>query len=287
MLCPICAAGTTSAGSVHSRFSDRSFGIRHCDRCGLTFVADPRTDFASLYDAAYYAGDGADPLVDYVGEMANPRTVREYEWRGVTRAVSSLTSGRAVNWLDYGCGLGGLVRHARAAGHSAAYGFDEGWSAEWAAAHGIPVLDRDGLAEHDGTFDVVTAIEVLEHVPEPVQLMNHVAALLKPGGVFFVTTGNAEPHRGAVKEWSYVLPDIHVSFFEPRTLAELYRRAGLVPVSMGFMPGHSDIIRYKVLKTLRVRSQGLAERLVPWPLASHAVDHRHRVTTLPFARKPE
>ncbi len=45
----------------------------------------PRVDFANLYDAEYYAGRGADSFVDYVDEMQNPRTVREYEWRGITR----------------------------------------------------------------------------------------------------------------------------------------------------------------------------------------------------------
>jgi SAM-dependent methyltransferase len=271
---------------VHSAFSRRDFALRGCETCGLAFVADPRTDFAQLYDAAYYAGDGADAMVDYVEEMANPRTVREYEWRGITRLVRQVAPAPDVKWLDYGCGLGGLVRYARAHGISQVYGFDEGWSAEWAARHDIPFLGRDALSDHEGTFDVVTAIEVIEHVPTPVDLMRHIAALLKPGGTFILTTGNSAPHRADLASWSYVHPDVHVSYFEPRTLAEVYRRAGLEPLSLGFAPGHSDVIRYKVLKTLRVRSRTLAERIVPWALASRAVDRRHGVTAQPFARKP-
>ena len=55
--------------------------------------------------------------------------------------MTSLTSGSDVKWLDFGCGLGGLVRFARQHGLTLVYGFDEGWSTEWMADHGIPVLE--------------------------------------------------------------------------------------------------------------------------------------------------
>lgn len=239
-----------------------------------------------LYDADYYAGRGADPLVDYMGEMQDPRTIREYEWRGIERAVASLLDETAPRWLDIGCGLGGLVRHAGRFAKADVVGFDEGFSAEWMRERNIPTLTAAELNERRGTFDVVTAVEVIEHVTDPVALLSQVAALLKPGGIFFLTTGNAEPHLKRLGSWSYVLPDVHVSYFQPRTLREAYRRAGLEPVEAGFLPGYEDIIRYKVLKTLRVRRRNLLERLVPWQLASRIVDRRHRVSALPLARKP-
>ena len=92
--------------------------------------------------------------------------------------------------------------------------------------------------------------------------------MLKPGGVFFLTTGNAAPHRESFTRWAYVHPDIHVAYFEPRTLSEAYRRVGLEPFAAGFLPGHEDIIRYKVLRTLRGTSRNRLERLVPWGIAS-------------------
>jgi SAM-dependent methyltransferase len=284
--CPICASDTVAIGSVRSDFSDRVFAFRRCPDCGLSFVADPRLDFESLYDAAYYEGRGADSHVDYLEEMANDYTVRAYEWAGIERAVLTLSGTTDVRWLDLGCGLGGLVRHGRANGFANLVGFDEGWAADWARRHDIPVLDRAELDQRYGTFDVITAIEVIEHVPQPVAFMGDVADLLAPGGVFFLTTGNAEPHRDRLTKWNYVHPDVHVCYYEPRTLSELYRRAGLEKVSAGYLPGFDDIIRYKVLKTFRRRSTSSAERLVPWSLASRVVDRRHRVTSQPMARKP-
>jgi SAM-dependent methyltransferase len=284
--CPICGSDTSDLATIRSDFSHADFFFRRCAVCGLVFVANPSEDFASLYDAAYYRGDGADSFVNYLEEMGNPRTIRLYEWRGITRAVRSLCGTTTVRWLDFGCGLGGLVRYARAHGFPNVYGYDQGWGADWARDHGIALLDDEQLRAQAGTFDVVTAIEVVEHIPGPLGTMEQIASLLKPGGVFFLTTGNAEPHRDSFTSWKYVHPDIHVAYFEPRTLSEAYRRVGLEPWSAGFLPGHDDIVRYKVLRTLHGRSRNPVERLIPWRAASRAIDRRVRLSEQPLARKP-
>ena len=72
-----------------------------------------------------------------------------------------------------------------------------------------------------------------------------------------------------------------MSFFEPRTLARALIAAGFRPESPGFGPGHADIIRFKVLKNLGVRSRSAWERALPWPLIARAVDRRHGVSAHP------
>lgn len=284
--CPICGSDTLDLATIRSEFSGFDFHFRRCPSCALVFVANPNEDFSLLYDEAYYRGDGADSFVNYLEEMGNPDTIRTYEWRGITRAVQSLCDRPTARWLDFGCGLGGLVRYARAHGFRNVYGYERGWSADWAREHGIELLDDDQLREQQGSFDVVTAIEVVEHIPGPLDTMRQIASLLKPGGVFFLTTGNAAPHRDSFTSWKYVHPDIHVAYFEPRTLSEAYRRVGLDPMAAGFLPGHEDIIRYKILRTLHGRSRNAAERAVPWPLVSRMVDRRYRLSEQPLARKP-
>lgn len=284
--CAICAAPMREVGTKVSAFSGKPFAVGRCAACGFGSVLEPRTDFAELYDERYYGGHGADPLVDYLAEMADPRTVRRYEWEGIRRAVGSLTRvGPDTRWLDYGCGLGGLVRHLRAAGMRDVHGFEEGFAGGWMEGHGIPHHDRAALDRLEGTFDVITAIEVVEHVPDPMEVFAHVARLLAPGGVFFLTTGNARPVKD-LAAWPYVIPDVHVSFFEPRTVTTALERVGLRAEPVGLVPGFEQIIRYKVLKTLRWKRVNPLERVVPWRLAAAVVDRRHAVSEHPMGRKP-
>ena len=92
--CRVCGSTTAAAGEVFGRFSGRTFRLRRCDACGFGFVADPWTDYAAIYSDAYYAGEGADPLVDYVYELEHPeRTIRRHEWHGILRRVRSLGAG--------------------------------------------------------------------------------------------------------------------------------------------------------------------------------------------------
>jgi cyclopropane fatty-acyl-phospholipid synthase-like methyltransferase len=245
-------------------------------------VVDP-PDPALVYTEAYYRGEGADPLVDYAFEAAAPdRTVRAYEWRGIVARVGALAPvDAATRWLDAGCGTGGLVRYVRASAGCDAVGLEEGWAREQLRLRGLTALSEGDLDALEGTFDVVTAIEVIEHVPEPLPFLRRMRRMLRPGGLLFLTTGNAAAHRGDLARWSYVIPEIHVSFFEPRTLAHAMTAAGFRPRITGFGPGHADIIRFKVLKNLRVRTRSRWEAALPWGAIARAADRRHGVSAHP------
>jgi SAM-dependent methyltransferase len=272
-----------SLGVVHGKFSGRNFELRRCRACGFACVADPWLDFDAIYSDAYYAGQGADPLVDYVTELEHPdASVRQYEWRGLHDRVRSLIALEpGSRWLDYGCGTGGLVRYLRAIGDYDAVGYEEGWSVPRLRDHGIPFLEADELDGHTASFNVVTAIEVLEHVPDPVAELRRMRSLLRPGGLLFLTTGNAEPYAAKLTSWRYVIPEIHVSFFEPRTLETAMRQAGLSPARPGFGPGWPDIIRFKLLKNLGRKSARPLDGLVPWPAIARVIDWHLRLSAHP------
>jgi 2-polyprenyl-3-methyl-5-hydroxy-6-metoxy-1,4-benzoquinol methylase len=265
-------------------YSQRWYELRHCANCRFSFVADPWTDFSAIYTGDYYRGKGADPLVDYEFELAHPdKTIRSYEWEGILRVISSLVPiNRNLRWLDFGCGNGGLLRHVRQHTDCNITGFEEGHIVARAKEAGLPIISRAELEQSKASFDIITAVEVLEHTIDPVAEVQWISRLLKPGGLFFLTTGNARPFRGRLPQWSYVVPEIHLSFFEPETLARVMKMTGLEPEFRGWLPGFENIIRFKVLKTLKIRRHTWYERLLPITSLSRIVDARFGVSKHPI-----
>jgi 2-polyprenyl-3-methyl-5-hydroxy-6-metoxy-1,4-benzoquinol methylase len=285
--CPICATPMVTAGSKRSAFSHIDFHLARCPGCRAARVVDPRTDYADIYNEAYYRGAGADPKVDYLRELDDPRTLRVLEWRAIVELAAGLVPlTPETRWLDFGCGVGGLLRHLRQQGYQHAVGYDQGFSADFASQHGLPIVsdaDLDGLA---GTFDVITSIEVLEHVVDPMPYLDRVATLLAPGGIFIVTTGNVERAKRDLARWIYVIPDVHVTFLGPTSLRHAYGHVGLRPETPGFQRCHVGLIRYKLLKTLGCKQEAGWQRLVPWRLTTRLLDVRYGFSAMPFGRKP-
>ena len=104
--------------------------------------------------------------------------------------------------LDVGCG-GGILAEAMAQRGAQVTGIDMG-EAPLAVARlhqlesGVSVDYEQSTAEefaerHAGTFDVVTCLEMLEHVPDPSSVIRACAKLVKPGGQVFFSTINRNP----------------------------------------------------------------------------------------------
>jgi hypothetical protein len=73
-----------------------------------------------------------------------------------------------------------------------------------------------------------------------------------------------------------------VSYFEPETLTLALKAAGFRPENRGFVPGFEGVIRFKVLKTLRVRDCNFAEHCLPWKTLSRVIDSRLQITAHPI-----
>jgi hypothetical protein len=108
--------------------------------------------------------------------------------------------------------------------------------------------------------------------------------VLKPGGLLFLTTGNPCPYSDRLDKWPYIIPEVHISFFEPDTLAWALSQAGFEPVFNGYGRGWTDILRFKILKNLGRRRVSRFESAVPWSLVGRVVDRRFRVSAQPLGR---
>jgi SAM-dependent methyltransferase len=258
--------------------------LARCIDCRYAFISDPWLDYPEIYNDRYYAGGGADPLVDYRFELEHPRrSIRRYEWEGIRTLVADLTGGHRPTrrWLDYGCGNGGLVRHLRSVGAAEAFGFDEGAITAEASARGIPTLGSQELAAMAGGFDVVTAIEVIEHTLDPVLELRRMRRLLRPGGLLFMTTGNARPYADRLPKWKYVIPELHISYFEPSTLERALVMAGFRPERRPLGAGFDEVMKFKVLKNLHIRRRSRLTDALPASLMGAVADRIVRLSEHP------
>ena len=283
-LCRICGNECYALGKKVGHHARTPFLLFRCPACLFAFVDPPWSGLSQAYNEQYYRGKGVDPKVDYIFELEAPhKTVRFYEWKGFTEMIGSLLPlSSETHWLDYGCGNGGMVRHLRKQGYGNVFGFDQGWIAAHSRKLGVPLLTDQELAARAGQFDVVTMLEVIEHVLDPLAVLQHARRLLKPNGILYLTTGNAQPYRDRLLGWRYVIPEIHVSFFEPCTLELALTRAGFRPEYRVRPHGYVDMIRFKTLKNLGVRKRGLLERAVPWKIVSYFADRKYQVTYHPY-----
>jgi 2-polyprenyl-6-hydroxyphenyl methylase/3-demethylubiquinone-9 3-methyltransferase len=160
------------------------------------------------------------------------------------RFVADRAPLRGARVLDVGCG-GGLLAEslARAGAHVIAIDLAS-TMVEVARLHalegGLRIDYRTESAEslahaEAGSFDVVTCMEMLEHVPDPGATMRSLATLLRPGGELFVSTISRTPRAFglAIVAAEYVLRIVprgtheYARFIRPSELAAMARGAGL------------------------------------------------------------
>lgn len=184
-------------------------------------------------------------------------------------AERAALDGRQV--LDIGCG-GGILCEAMARAGARVTGIDLGTAplavAKIHAREGDLAVDylqtyAEALAaERAGAFDVVTCMEMLEHVPDPASVVEAAARLVRPGGQVFFSTINRTPRAfaAAIVGAEYVLRLLprgthrYGMLIRPSELAAWCRRSGLDvaeftgmhynPLSRGFRIGPGVAINY-------------------------------------------
>ena len=300
--CRCCgSADVALRGRKPGAFIRREFEFHACRDCGFMFV-EPFSGFA-IYDDAYYRGDGPDPYVDYEAEYQDyRRTDRGLEFADLARIAEkyfrsaplpSASTKSALRWLDFGCGAGGLLKFLRDRGTIGGRsleltGHDIGSYAEMLKTRDrFRILDLDELSrEPEGKYDVISLIEVIEHLPSPLEPKQLVSRLLKPGGLLLLTTGNLDSPvaRPQGIHYRYCAPEIHVSLFNPACLARLYARVGLTPHAVRY----TGAVKFKVVKTLRHRPalRALARLALMFPPFVRWIDARYGVSAMPCAVKP-
>ncbi|MEK7474369.1 MAG: class I SAM-dependent methyltransferase [Candidatus Coatesbacteria bacterium] len=190
--------------------------VVRCVRCGVLRLS-PRPAWGALrgeYEAS------ADPR--YLDELAG----RLASARRMLRLLELVVApGRLV---DVGCGPGALL--AAAAPRWRATGVElSRWSTAEARRRGGEVVEGTlaGAAFPDASIDAVTMLDVVEHLPDPREVLAEVRRILRPGGAVLVLTPDVGAFMArAMGAWWWGLRPAHLYYFSARTLRALLDQEG-------------------------------------------------------------
>ena len=223
---------------------------------------EPNVDVAEIDKFQSIASRWWDPESEFKPlHEINPLRVRYIE-----RQAGDL-AGRKI--LDIGCG-GGILAEALASRGAQVTGID---MAEMSLGVARMHLQESGLEvdyqritaedfadRHGSEFDVVTCLEMLEHVPDPASIVAAAARALKPGGRLILSTLNRNPKAFAlaILGAEYLLRLLprgtheYRKFIKPSELAAALRASGMRPLDVTGMSYHPIGGRYSLGRDIGV-----------------------------------
>ena len=261
--CPLCG------DNRHSQVAVRADGLHivRCQQCRLGFVNPrPTADaIAAMYRQGYYGGRPGKPIgYSYYRPSATAiRASPPYTWAFLADA-GALEGART---LDVGCAFGHMVYWMQKSG-ARATGVDlSPGPVSWGRSKlGLDLRNctLEELQEPDGSFDLITMVDLIEHLTDLRGFVSRLSSLLKPGGSVLIRTPNfgsfqIQGHRHTFLRFSLE----HLLYFEADTLDKLMGRHGLRPAqpTRGLLMTPLDADEYL---RYHQRGQGGVRRAIRW-----------------------
>lgn len=226
--CPLCEGKDSTLVETHVGDACLPPHVRVttvvCQRCGFVYQ-DPQpeeADLRALYED-YHGTRKFAPEAEYI-DRKDYDALRKLKWIRERKPDLLAKKGRC---LEVGAAAGNFMLALR----------EEGWTVEGLEpttayaqyareAYGLDV--KTGVIEEvewpNGTFDLITLGEVLEHLPDPVGKLRRMREWLKPDGHVYIDVPNvAQPVRLSL---SYYFRGEHLNHFSPTTLRLALEKAG-------------------------------------------------------------
>jgi SAM-dependent methyltransferase len=226
--CPACGAGTQTDAHCLGR------AWRRCPRCGtgvqapLPARAELRRHYETTYPALYVPGQADRARRDLFAAILNHIDSPPHPARLLDAGAAGgelMAAAMARGWLVTGCDI---AHDACVTAHKAS---------------GAPTVQADvaALPIRQAATDVVTLVNVLDHLPEPAAALRESARVLAPGGRLVIRVPSGAFHRRLARlaggrPIAGRTPVLHLVAFTRRGLAAAVGRAGLRVVSVRNSP---------------------------------------------------
>jgi len=231
--CPLCggAGRPAFAGRDNREVTEERFDYHRCRTCESVFLANVPADLARYYDEADYYGFRPDGEPDWRGN--------EYLLDFQTARLELLARHVAPGALiEIGAGTGAFASAATRAGFDVtAIEMDERSCHYIAERLGARAINSDRPVEVLPTLPragVVAMWHVLEHLPNPAEVLEAAAERLEPGGILAIGVPNPQSLQFRLERsrWVHLDAPRHLVLIPPSALIERGRRLGLTCVEM-------------------------------------------------------
>lgn len=224
-LCPACGGNSLCSMIRLNDSSGRTVIERSaCSNCGSTsFTRLPSKDWFSHYYKTKWQPKQSE-------EVKDSKFARDYDL--IIEHINNLNLSKESKICEIGCGYGGILRQLMAKGYKNVCGIEPSPARAEFAKNKLGVPIYSGLVEAvtqskefqlEGSFDLIFSNHVLEHIYDPIEVVELLKKMLKPGG-FIITVVPTWETEALLFRQAMFLPHLHA--FSTHGLCDLFKRAG-------------------------------------------------------------
>lgn len=273
--CPICGK------NQYRRLFEIEGGKRQIISCECghqsIFPLPTEKELQEIYGKGYY---------DFWGIRDNFQQVFNLKLRTCQKLIKLATAFipclNRPRHLDIGCAFGYMIKAAQLAGYDS-QGLEISPAANEAIRLGYNVrkvsLEDAGFPE--GYFDLITAVDVIEHIAEPRRWLSECVRVLKKGGILLLVTPDCSSLPAMIRKskWPHYKVE-HLHYYSSYTLKRLLlnigfddidSRMGIRYLTLSYITNHYErfqpmVLETKILKIVRAMlPQKLVEYSLPFP----------------------
>lgn len=216
MVCYLCSSDNVLSLNVNENINNVNYSLLYCKNCenGFTYPQPTKEELDDLYSTNTYRTETGQRFNIYIEKFVN--------WT-VERRCREITASykKPGKILDVGCGRGLLLSHMKRNGWQVnGIEYNDETASYANQQYNVNVTTTTDYPPN--SFDIITITHVLEHLNNPLEMLNEYYKLLKPGGLLIVSTPNLNSLQAKFGQrmWFHLDMPHHLFHFSEKSLSK-------------------------------------------------------------------